>query len=67
MLIAFDQHHRAHRALNETGLTGKEVARSEPRVLLRVEGFVAVNDPRAAALTSHGLEGVRVLGSYARV
>jgi chorismate mutase / prephenate dehydratase len=34
---------------------------------LRIEGFVAVNDPRAGALTSHGLEGVRVLGSYARI
>lgn len=67
ILIAFDQHHRAQRALNETGLQGKEVARSEPRVLLRIDEFVAVNDPRAAALTSHGLDGVRVLGSYARI
>lgn len=67
ILIAFDPHHRLQRALNETGLVGREVARSEPRVLLRIEGFVAVNDPRAAALTSHGLEGVRVLGSYARI
>jgi len=67
ILIAFDQHHRAQRALNEIGLPGKEVARSEPRVLLRVDEYVAVDDPRAAALTGHGLEGVRVLGSYARV
>lgn len=67
ILIAFDPHHRVQRALNETGLAGKEIARSEPRVLLRIEGFVAINDPRAAALTSHGLEGVRVLGSYARL
>ena len=67
VLIAFDPHHRLLRALNAAGLTGREVARSEPRVLLRIEGFIAVNDPRAAALTSHGLEGVRVLGSYARI
>lgn len=67
MLIAFDQHHRAQRALNEAGLVGKEIARSEPRVLLKIDGFVAVNDPRAAALTGYGLEGVRVLGSYARI
>lgn len=67
LMIAFDQHHKAQRALNEVGLKGKEVARSEPRVLLRIEDFVAVNDPRAAALTGHGLEGVRVLGSYARI
>lgn len=67
ILIAFDPHHKAHRALTETGLTGKELARSEPRVLLRVEGFVGADDPRAAALTGHGLDAVRVLGSYARV
>jgi chorismate mutase / prephenate dehydratase len=67
ILMAFDSHHKAQRALNEVGLVGKEVARSEPRVLLRIEEFVPLNDPRAAALTSYGLEGVRVLGSYARI
>jgi chorismate mutase len=67
LLLAFDPHHRAQRALGEVGLAGKEIARSEPRVLLRVEDFVAIDDTRAAALTNHGLEGVRVLGSYARV
>jgi chorismate mutase len=67
VLLAFDPHHKAQRALNEVGLTGREVARSEPRVLLRIEEFVALNDPRAAALTNNGLEGVRVLGSYARI
>lgn len=67
VLIAFDPHHRLQRALNATGLVGKELARAEPRVLLRIEGFLAIDDPRAAALTSHGLESVRVLGSYARI
>ncbi len=67
LLLAFDSHHKAQRALNEAGLVGREVARSEPRVLLRVEEFVGLNDPRAAALNSYGLEGVRVLGSYARI
>jgi hypothetical protein len=67
VLIAFDPHHRVQRALNEQGLTGKEVARAEPRVLLRVEGFLAVDDPRAAAMARFGLDSVRVLGSYARV
>jgi len=66
LLMAFDSHHRAARAMKEAGLEGKEVARSEPRVILRIEGFVALNDPRVAALAAHGLEGVRVLGSYAR-
>lgn len=67
LLLAFDPHHRAQRALKEAGLEGKEIARSEPRIILRVEGFVGVHDPRGAALTGHGLEGVRVIGSYARV
>jgi len=67
VLIAFDPHHRAQRAINEAGLSGKEVARSEPRVLLRIEGYLAPNDPRATALNYHGLEKVRVLGSYARI
>jgi chorismate mutase len=67
LLLAFDAHHRAPRALREAGLEGKEVARSEPRIILRIEGFVGVHDPRAAALTGHGLDGVRVIGSYARV
>ncbi len=67
MLLAFDPHHRVQRALNELGLDGKEVARAEPRVLLRIQGFLGVDDPRAAALTHFGLESVRVLGAYARL
>lgn len=67
LILAFDAHHRAQRALKEAGLEGKEVARSEPRIILRIEGYVAAHDPRAAALTGHGLDGVRVIGSYARV
>jgi len=67
LLMAFDPHHRLQRALNENGFTGKEISRAEPRVLVRVEGFVAIDDPRAGALTRSGLDSVRVLGSYARI
>lgn len=67
LILAFDPHHRVQRALKEAGLEGKELARSEPRIILRIEGFVAAGDPRAAALASNGLEGVRVIGSYARI
>lgn len=67
ILLAFDPHHRLQRALNENGLKGKEIARAEPRVLVRIEGFIAVGDPRARALESSGLDSVRVLGSYARI
>lgn len=67
LLLIEDPHHRSQRALAEVGLKGKEVARSEPRALLKIEGFLALDDPRAAALSGHGLDRVRVLGSYARV
>jgi chorismate mutase/prephenate dehydratase len=67
VLLAFDPHHRLQRALNESGFTGKEIGRAEPRVLVRVDGFIAVNDPRAEALEAKGLDSVRVLGSYARI
>ena len=67
ILLAFDPHHRLARALNELGFTGREVARAEPRVLVRIEGFVAPDDPRVAALTRHGLDSPRVLGAYARL
>lgn len=67
LLLAFDPHHRVQRALTEQNLTGREVARAEPRVLLRIEGYLAPDDPRAAALTRAGLDSVRVVGSYARV
>ena len=67
MLMAFDPHHRLQRALNETGLAGREVARAEPRVLVRVDGYISLDDPRTGALSRAGLESVRVLGSYARV
>lgn len=67
LVLAFDPHHRVQRALNETGLSGREVARAEPRVLLRIEGFIATDDPRVGALTRVGVESPRVLGSYARL
>ncbi len=67
ILMAFDPHHRLQRALNDVGFSGKEFARAEPRVLVRVEGYVAADDPRAAAMTRSGLDSVRVLGAYARV
>jgi chorismate mutase/prephenate dehydratase len=67
VLLAFDPHHRVQRALNEQGLVGKEIARAEPRVLVRIDGFMSVDDPRAGAMTRFGLDSVRVLGSYARI
>lgn len=65
--LAFDQHHRALRVLAEAGFQAKEVARSEPRVLYRIDGFVASDDVRVTALARGGLDGFRVVGSFARV
>jgi hypothetical protein len=67
ILLAFDPHHRLQRALNDVGFTGREFARAEPRVLVRVEGFIGLDDPRPSAMMRAGLDRVRVLGSYARV
>lgn len=67
ILMASDPHHRLQRALGEVGLTGREIARAEPKVLIRIDGFVALGDTRALALEHSGLKDVRVLGSYARL
>lgn len=66
LLMLDDPHHRAQRALNDVGLSGKEVARSEPRALIRVDGFLSADDNRAKAIGGI-VDRVRVLGSYARV
>lgn len=67
LLMVFDEHFRVQQALKEVGLAGRELARSPPRVLLRIEGFLARDDARAAALVANGLQRARVIGAYARV
>jgi len=67
LLFVFDRHHRLLRALKDAGLSGVEVARAEPRALVRVEGFVTADDSRLAILARTLADDVRVLGSYARV
>ncbi|MDX2233954.1 MAG: chorismate mutase [Hyphomonadaceae bacterium] len=64
--IAFDPHHRLTRGLNEAALPGKEIARANATVLIQFETFVAPDDPRLTIL-GKGLDGLRVVGSYARV
>lgn len=65
--VAFDPHHRLVRALNESGLSGKELGRARETVLIRFDGFLSPTDPRVMVLIGHGLDGFRVVGSYARV
>ncbi len=67
LAMAHDQHHRVQRVLTEAGFNGREIARSEPKVLLQLEGFVAPTDVRVTTLARGGLDGFRVVGSYARV
>ncbi|MEJ0059890.1 MAG: hypothetical protein WDM79_10100 [Terricaulis sp.] len=40
MMIVFDPHHRAQKAMSEVGFKGREVARSEPRALIRIEALL---------------------------
>lgn len=65
--MAFDQHHRALKVLAEAGFNARELARSEPRVLYRIEGFVPADDVRVTSLARGGLDGFRIVGSFARV
>ena len=67
IVMAFDRNHRLQRALTDSGLTGREIARGDPKVMIRLEGFLAPDDPRVGSLTRYGLDSVRVLGSYARI
>ncbi|MDZ4689733.1 chorismate mutase [Terricaulis sp.] len=67
LLFANDAHHKVQRALNEAGFDGREIARAEPRVLIRVQGFLTSEDPRAMALEHASLRNVRVLGAYAQI
>ncbi len=67
LAIAHDPHHRATKTLTDAGFAGREVARSEPRVLFRIEGYVAPDDIRVSTLARGGLDGFRIVGSYARV
>jgi chorismate mutase len=65
--LAFDPHHRCTRALNMSHLPGREASRVRETVLIEMEGFVPPSDGRIAVAINEGLEGLRVIGSYARV
>lgn len=65
--VAFDPHHRGQRALLDAGLSGREIARARDTILLRFDEFVAQGDSRLERATRLGLDGLRIVGSYARV
>jgi chorismate mutase / prephenate dehydratase len=67
LLIAFDPHHKLVRALNEAHMKGTEVARANATVLMRFDEFVGADDPRLIPMARAGLDGLRVVGCYARV
>jgi chorismate mutase len=65
--VAYDPHYRAARALSVAGLTGQEVARAREAVLIRIQGFLPPGDLRVAQMITAGLDGFRVVGSFARI
>jgi chorismate mutase len=67
LALAFDPHHRLQRAFNEAQMKGKELARARTLVLVSLQGFVTMDDPRLAVLARIGLDGFRIIGSYARI
>ncbi len=64
LLVGFDQRFRVERALSESGLTGRLLARANASVLVQIEGFLAQGDPRRDALQLAGLDGARVVGTF---
>jgi hypothetical protein len=67
LAIAFDPHYRCARALSDSHLPGREIARARTLVLIRLEGFVVNDDPRLPAAARLGLDGLRVIGCFARI
>ncbi|MBI1188923.1 MAG: hypothetical protein GC206_16580 [Alphaproteobacteria bacterium] len=67
LAIAFDRHFRIARALADAGIKGEEIARSDNKVLIRIEGYVDSDDPRFAAVARAGLDQFRVIGAFAQV
>ncbi|MGE0828828.1 MAG: chorismate mutase [Hyphomonadaceae bacterium] len=65
--MAFDRHYKVARALAEANMQGVEIARADNKVLLRLDGFLAPEDPRGGLLIRAGLDQFRVVGSFARV
>ncbi len=67
LALAFDPHHKCTRGMNESGLKGREVARARTLLMIEFEGYVAEDDRRLVALGKSGLDGVRIVGVYARI
>jgi chorismate mutase len=65
--LAFDRHYKTARALQEAGLKGAEIARADTRVLVRLDQFMAPEDPRTGLLIRAGLDQFKIVGSFARV
>jgi len=67
LALAFDPHHKFVRSMNESGLRGREIARARTLLMIEFEGHVAEDDRRLVALSKAGLDGVRIVGVYARI
>lgn len=67
LCLAQDPHHKLVRALNESRMQGRELARAATAVLIQLDGFVGVDDPRLVTMSREGLDLLRVVGCYARI
>lgn len=67
LAFAQDPNHRLVRGLNEGKLQGREIARAGTAVLIQLDGYVSPNDPRLVPFARAGLDGLRVVGCYARL
>lgn len=67
LAVIYDPHHRLARALAEVGLPGRELARARELALLQIDGFVTADDPRVLGLARAGVDGFRLVGSFAHI
>jgi len=67
LCLAQDPHFRLVRALNESRMQGREVARAATAVLIQLDGYVGAEDPRLMTMAREGLDLLRVVGCYARL
>jgi chorismate mutase len=67
LAVIYDPHHRLARALGEVGLPGREMARARELALLQIDGFLTPDDTRVLGLARAGVDGFRLVGSFARI
>lgn len=67
LVLALDGDHEAGRRLAESGLVVEQVERVGALALATLRGFHGEDDPRIARARALGLDGLRVVGAFARL